>query len=317
MMIKNMSRAFVLGLTAFALSAAFAPVSAEAADFEVVHTEAEVSGNPGKQLVTYKINLDETSVTDGRIAVLFDPEVLTFVDEKQEISFSDTDFFEEYVNGDESGVSFAFVNDEQTNVSGNLLTLTFSVAEGIKEQETAIKAHVFSISNEDTDVVKSTDLEDTLKVGGEEALKAKLQTKWGALYYVLEDGTKITGLHTIDGHTYYFKPSNGAAVKNDYATIDGYRYYFDANYHMVTGLMNKWGATYYFADNGIQVIDKVVTIGDYDYYFNKKGAMVKDNFVDLEDGRHFFNSSGHMVKGTTIVRWFVKYTFDENGVLIK
>ncbi|MBQ9588666.1 MAG: hypothetical protein IJR29_00625 [Butyrivibrio sp.] len=316
-MIKNMSRAFVLGLTAFALSAAFAPASAKAADFEVVHTEAEVSGNPGKQLVTYKINLDETEVTDGRVAVLFDPEVLTFVDEKQEISFADTDFFEEYVSGDESGVSFAFVNDEQTSVSGNLLTLTFSVAEGIDEQETAIKTHVFSISNEDSDLVKSTVLEDTLTVGGKEELKAKLQTKWGALYYVLEDGTKIRGLHTIDGYTYYFKPSNGAAVKSDFATIDGYKYYFDANYHMTKGFMTKWGVTYYFADNGVEAINKVVTIDGYDYYFNEKGAMVKSNFVDLDDGRHYFDAQGHMVKGTTMVRWFVKYTFDENGVLIK
>jgi hypothetical protein len=49
----------------------------------------------------------------------------------------------------------------------------------------------------------------------------------------------------------------------------------------------------------------------------EKGAMVKSNFVDLDDGRHYFDAQGHMVKGTTMVRWFVKYTFDENGVLIK
>jgi hypothetical protein len=45
--------------------------------------------------------------------------------------------------------------------------------------------------------------------------------------------------------------------------------------------------------------------------------MVKSDFVDLEDGTHYFDSEGKMVVGRTITKWLKKYTFDENGVLVK
>ena len=141
-------------------------------------------------------------------------------------------------------------------------------------------------------------------------------TKWGSTYYVLEDGTKLTGLNTIEGYTYYFKTNNGAMTKNSYVTIDDDIYYFDSEGHMVTGFMSKWLSTYYFDENGHQQFETLISVDGYTYYVNEKGAVVKSSFVDLEDGTHYFDSEGHMVVSATITRWFKHYTFDENGVLI-
>ncbi len=379
-MINKMRRALVLGLTALVLSTGLPMPAVNAADSESVHTTVEVSGRANEQVVTYKLDLDKVSVTDGRVAVTYDNDLLTLTSDGQGISFSDADLNKEYQSGEEKGVSYAFVNDEAQEVEGNVLTLTFLVAADAQEQDTTVKTYIFSIGNDAEGVVSNETLEDVVKVGGEEEVpEGKFVTKWGSLYYELADGTKLKGLHTIEGNTYFFKESNGAAVKNDYVTIDGDKYYFDGNCHMITGFMTKWGstryfapsgkmavdmkftaedgytyyatekgpikkdayvvigeskyyfgkdgrmvtgflekwnATYYFDEDGVQVAGKVVTVDDSSYYFNEKGTMVKDKFVDLEDGTHYFDNAGKMVKNTTITRWFKKYTFDENGVLV-
>ncbi len=141
--------------------------------------------------------------------------------------------------------------------------------------------------------------------------------KWGAVYYQLTDGTYLTGLNKIDGETYFFK-DNGKMVKSAFVTVDGNTYYFDADGHMVTGFMTKWFSVSYFDENGVQVFDSMVTDENGDtYYMNTKGKMVKDSFVDFEDGTRYFDKEGKMVKDTEITRWFKKYTFDANGILVK
>ena len=147
-------------------------------------------------------------------------------------------------------------------------------------------------------------------------LKGSFYTRWGATYFRLENGENATGLQRVNGKSYYFK-ANGAMTTSNYVTLDGKTYYFKADGTMATGFMEKWGAIYYFDENGALVKNKVVADeGDY-YYVNSKGAMVKNEFVDLEDGRHYFASDGKMVIGRTIIKWTNKYTFDENGVLMK
>jgi beta-glucanase (GH16 family) len=140
--------------------------------------------------------------------------------------------------------------------------------------------------------------------------------KWLSTYYVLEDGTYYTGMLTVDGNKYYFK-ANGIMIVSDYLTLDGKTYYFDKEGHMVTGFMTKWGTTYYFNEEGVQQFDTMVDVDGYTYYLNAKGKLVISSFVDFEDGTRFFDSEGHMAKDTTITRWFKKYTFDENGILVK
>ncbi len=147
--------------------------------------------------------------------------------------------------------------------------------------------------------------------------KGTITSRYGKYYLVTKDGTKLTGLREVDGNYCYFRESDGAMIKNDYVEISGNTYYFDKNGHMVTGFMDKWGATYYFDESGIKMMNKLVKVGDYTYYFNKRGAMAKSDLVKFEDGTRYFDKEGHMAVNCTITRWFKKYTFDENGLLIK
>ncbi|WP_029231103.1 starch-binding protein [Butyrivibrio sp. VCB2006] len=143
--------------------------------------------------------------------------------------------------------------------------------------------------------------------------EGKLTTKWGTTYYVLEDGSKYSGMLEYQGETYYFK-ENGAMVKSDYVTTEDGKYYFDGNGHMVTGFMTKWGTVYFFQADGKLLTDKIFDYEDgYKYYVNAKGAVIKQNYVTYEGNRYYFDGNGHMVTGF-MTKWGTVYYFDELGV---
>ena len=60
------------------------------------------------------------------------------------------------------------------------------------------------------------------------------------------------------------------------------------------------------------------TDGGYTYYATKSGLIMKAGFVNFKDGTRYFDLQGRMVKSKTIrLLIFFKYTFDENGILVK
>ncbi len=164
-MIKNIKRAFVLGMTSLILFTGLPATTVHAADSAPVHTKASVSGKATNQTVTYKLDLNKVKVSDGRVAVTFDPEVLTLVKAKGDVRFDEKDFNEEYVAGEEEGVSYAFVNESAKNVKGSLLSLTFKVNAGVENQDTVVKTKVFTLDNEETEILADVVLEDTVNVG--------------------------------------------------------------------------------------------------------------------------------------------------------
>ena len=78
MMIKIMKKAIVLGLTALVLFTGMPAQSVKAMDNAPVHTSLAISGSVKNQKVTYMLSLDKANVTDGRVAVVYDPEVFSF-----------------------------------------------------------------------------------------------------------------------------------------------------------------------------------------------------------------------------------------------
>lgn len=146
--------------------------------------------------------------------------------------------------------------------------------------------------------------------------EGRLVKKWGAIYYIYDDGSYGTGFITVDGDTYYFK-DNHKALKKAFIEIDGKSYYFDGSCHMVKGFMTKWLNTFYFDENGVEAISSLVTVDDRTCYFDAKGHMVKSKFVEFEEGRRYFDKDGNMVRSATIKKWGKKYSFDENGIEIK
>lgn len=140
-------------------------------------------------------------------------------------------------------------------------------------------------------------------------------TRWGTTRFVTKEGENVTGFARIDGFIYYFK-ENGSMVKNANVTVEDKTYYFGSDGHMVTGFFTKWGKTYYYDDDGMQLKDALIEVHGDIYYIDEKGGVVKNSFITFEEGRRFFDSEGKMVRGKTITRWFKKYTFDDEGILV-
>ena len=164
-MIKSIKKAFVLGMTSLILFAGLPATTAHAADSDPIHTVTSVSGKESNPVVTYELKFDKTRVTDGRVAVLYDPEVLTLAQGKGNVNFSVKDFNSDYKEGEQTGISYAFVHDEGKYVKGSLLTLTFYVKQGVESQSTTFKTEVFQISDGDKDVLTNVVLEDAVEVG--------------------------------------------------------------------------------------------------------------------------------------------------------
>jgi hypothetical protein len=167
MMIKLLKRAVVLGLTAVVLFAGAPAQTVKAADVAPLHTSVAVAGKGAKQTVSYDLNLDKVEVTDGRVAVTFDKDVLELTGANDSVNFDTKDLNREYVGNDEEGVSYAFVNGDPKKRGGRVLRLKFAVKADAqtKAQETVIKTQVFGINDLDEEVVSATVIEDAVTVG--------------------------------------------------------------------------------------------------------------------------------------------------------
>lgn len=205
-MIKTIKRAFVLGMTSLILFTGLPATTVNAADSGRVHTETKVSDNSSNPVVTYVFKMDKTKVTDGRIAVTYDPAVLTFAKAKSNVQFDDRDYNKEYKEGDRAGVSYAFVNDGVKYVKGDIFTLTFNVNPGAEYQETVLKTNVFQIDNGEEEIITNLALEDAVEVGRPTlAAPTNLQVEQTAT------GVKVTWDKNAaaDGYTVYRAGSDG------------------------------------------------------------------------------------------------------------
>ena len=157
-------------------------------------------------------------------------------------------------------------------------------------------------------------VEEEKPVDPENITGGRFYVKWGATYYETEDGGLLQGLKKIDGD-YYFFNKNGTMKKDVNITIDGKTYYFDKNGKRFSGLLTKWGATYFFND---EMIYGFTNIGDNTYFFRPNtGAMVKDQFISADGKTFFLKPDGTMAKDETILKWTVMYQFDEDGHLVR
>ena len=148
-------------------------------------------------------------------------------------------------------------------------------------------------------------------------MRTGIVKSWGTPYFFHENGVGAKNELVVYNGAKYYVNSNGTLARNEFISIDGVSYYFDGDGNMVTGLLKNWGRIYYFDEFGALASDKLVTIDGVTYYITKGGYAERNQFVDFEDGTRFFDGDCHMVVNDTITYWFVKYTFDENGLLVK
>ncbi len=150
----------------------------------------------------------------------------------------------------------------------------------------------------------------------EPEIKGNFVTKWGKTTFVTEDGQTLTGLNKINGNLYFFK-ANGSMVKSNYVTVDEYTYYMDAEGKAVTGFMTKWSNKYYFDENYHQVKNSFFDVDGHTYYAKANGGIVRQDWITVGDNKYYAKGDYTLAKNETITKWGKKYTFDENGILVK
>ncbi len=146
---------------------------------------------------------------------------------------------------------------------------------------------------------------------------ATLTSKWGSTYYVAEDGTKLTGFYDIDGKTYYFSEKRGAMVKSDFIEIGEDTYYAGKDGAIVKNTsVKKWTKEYLFGEDR-KLLKGFNDFAGGTYYSNEKGAVLKSTWINVGEDKYYAKADGRLAKNETLTKWGKKYTFDENGVLVK
>lgn len=147
------------------------------------------------------------------------------------------------------------------------------------------------------------------------------RTPLHAYYYIDEDDYVVTGWKTIDGKTYYFRPSGtyqGQAMTKPYGfvKIDDSYYYFDEVGVMITGFVAKNETYYCFGDDGKQLFGWH-TIGSNRYYFDLSNGSVYRGSHTIDGKRYRFSETGELLMGIVVVHdeYGSKhiYGYDENG----
>lgn len=140
----------------------------------------------------------------------------------------------------------------------------------------------------------------------------------GTYFTVTENGAFLPKQMTSDtaqtgfyydgtGMTYY--STSGYQAKSSFVLYNGNRYYFDENGHMVTGMRDIDGQTYYFLPNGIELCDAIYEDANGNqYYFGKSGNRYAGHYYAFETT----STVDGVTKTTT--NWCY---FDENGVMAR
>lgn len=111
-------------------------------------------------------------------------------------------------------------------------------------------------------------------------------------YYLKSDGSRATGLQTIDGEKYYFDKSSGKK-KTGWVKIGKARYYFSKDTGiMVTADWVKSGKNYYYVGvNGKVQTSRWLQIGDSKYYLDSTGARVTGTYW-IGNKAYYFKANG-------------------------
>ena len=110
----------------------------------------------------------------------------------------------------------------------------------------------------------------------------KAKNQWVGNYYVGETGARVTSQKLqIDDKTYYFTSDGSKAT--GIVTLNGKTYLFDRNGVMVTGWYNNSVATFYFLPTtGEMVKSQIMIIDNVFYSFDANGYMTDQNASDSD-----------------------------------
>ena len=230
---KVIKRAVAFLAAVLVLFSALPGVTAKAQDDGVLHTDLQVTGKADNQKVTYTLKLDKTTVSDGRVAVFYNRDLLTLKKDTEGIRFTEADVNKEFVSGEDTGIAYAFVNDSAKSVSGKLLSLNFEVKKNLPGQDTVVKTVVYGLNNEDEQLFAETTLEDTITVGKAELKAPDLKTLTQTMVGVNVKWTKDTN---ADGYVILRSTSKDGKY-SEIATVNSGNYW---------DILVKNNKTYYY-----------------------------------------------------------------------
>lgn len=158
-------------------------------------------------------------------------------------------------------------------------------------------------------------------------------------YYYFSNGSKATGLQTIENNLYYFNTSGQMQTgwqevnnkwyyfdelgygQKDWKLIGNNWFYFNSSYQMQTGWQEINGKWYYLSTGVMKIYGKTyyegymitgwLPLGNDWYYLNSDGSMVT-GLQTVGNNFYYFNASGKMQTGWQGInnKW---YYFDNGG----
>ena len=158
-------------------------------------------------------------------------------------------------------------------------------------------------------------------------------TKNGKTYYY-KNGTKLTGLQTIDGKIYYFNASG--EMQTGWQKVNGKKYYFKTNGAAELGWKQWEGVWYYLNKPNGYAMTGLMTLDGKIYAFDSSGKQLL-GWQTVDGKKYFFKSGGAAEKGwkqvgsswyfldrtTAVMATGIKtidgkiYGFNSSGVMLK
>lgn len=207
---KMLNRAAVLVLTAVMTVTCVPAIQVQAADNQPLHTTVTTSGKGDDMQLTYQLTMDKTVVSDGRLAILYDANVLELTKDSEANLFTEKDVNKNYTSGEKKGIAIAFINDSAKKSGGRVATLKFNVVDGLDAQDTTIQTQVFGINNEAETVVAEGVMEDVVNVGNKPLEKPQMKALEQTLLGVNVTWNKLEG---ADGYEVYRSLAGGSYKK--------------------------------------------------------------------------------------------------------
>lgn len=139
----------------------------------------------------------------------------------------------------------------------------------------------------------------------------------GKLYYLQEDGTRASGLCSVDGDRYYFDEKTGAAVSG-WKKIGKYQYYFQKKSFIMqrSAWVKTNGKYYYVKASGRKRSQGWMTLKGNKYYLDSDGARVTGNYYIDGKGYYFaedgvYDASVEVKAEVDTSKPMVALTFDD------
>lgn len=140
--------------------------------------------------------------------------------------------------------------------------------------------------------------------------------EYGSDYYLGEDGVLATGIFEYNGNKYYAR-SNGKIVKSGLLEIDGEYYIPNSDGTLKHDVKTDIYFSEYILGSDCKAVKGFTTYDGQRYYCKSNGRVAKDYMFTVDGYTYYAKKDGTLAVSETITRYFKKYTFDENGHLVK